>query len=299
MDNKIKIGIPRGLFYYKYNVLWRKFFEELDCDILISPETNYDIINSKNFCNNEICLPLKIFIGHINYLKDKVDYTLIANIDKINDEICCPYYNMLYDIVNNYLDVNIIGYKINEKNLKVQEREFIKIGEKLGFSKNFTLNAYHKAKIEEYKQNKIRYLIQQKKLTRNKLKILLIGQKYIIYDSLIGYKIIQLLNKQDCEIIFIDDIINDYNNDKSFEEIYKGESSFITLSNNFNKNKFINGIIYININKCNIHYFIKNKIHNDISLPSISILFDEEHLNNDYFKEISKFIDDIKGDVYE
>ena len=44
MDNKIKIGIPRGLYYYKYNILWKEFFKELGCDIIVSPETNFEIL---------------------------------------------------------------------------------------------------------------------------------------------------------------------------------------------------------------------------------------------------------------
>ena len=46
MDNKIKIGIPRGLYYYKYNILWKAFFKELGCDIIVSPETNFEILEN-------------------------------------------------------------------------------------------------------------------------------------------------------------------------------------------------------------------------------------------------------------
>ena len=81
MNSKIKIGIPRALLYYKYYTLWEHFFKELGLDILISPETNNEILqNGKKYTVDEACLSLKIYIGHVFYLIDKVDYILVPRI---------------------------------------------------------------------------------------------------------------------------------------------------------------------------------------------------------------------------
>ena len=48
--------------------------------------------------------------------------------------------------------------------------------------------------MEEYKQNKIEYLVQDKKLKRDKIKILIVGNTYNIYDNLLGKDLIDLLN---------------------------------------------------------------------------------------------------------
>ena len=95
-----------------------------------------------------------------------------------------------------------LSYLLNLEK-KYEEDEFIKIGEKLGFSKNYILTVYHKAKMEEYKQNKIEYLVQDKKLKRDKIKILVVGNTYNIYDNLLGKDLINLLNKLNCEAIYI------------------------------------------------------------------------------------------------
>ena len=148
MDNKIKIGIPRGLYYYKYNILWKEFFKELGCDIIVSPETNFEILeNGKKYSASEMCLSLKIYIGHVFYLKDKVDYVLVPRIvcEKINSESCTNFI-ALYDIINNTFDVNILNYNVDERKRKTEESAFIKMGEKLGFGKNYIESAYHKQK---------------------------------------------------------------------------------------------------------------------------------------------------------
>jgi len=38
------IGIPRALFYYKYQYLWEVFFNELDCRIVLSEPSNKQIL---------------------------------------------------------------------------------------------------------------------------------------------------------------------------------------------------------------------------------------------------------------
>ncbi|MGC8777608.1 MAG: acyl-CoA dehydratase activase-related protein, partial [Candidatus Caldatribacteriaceae bacterium] len=36
----IKVGIPRGLLFYRFYSLWKTFLEELGLEVVISPPTN-------------------------------------------------------------------------------------------------------------------------------------------------------------------------------------------------------------------------------------------------------------------
>ena len=191
MDN-ITIGIPRGLLYYKYKYLWTTFFKELDVNILISPWTNSKIINDGKKINNKICPFVQIYFGHIKYLIDNnVDYVLIFRINK-EDE--CYYYNALYDIVQNVFDIKLLDFNIDSKTS--EEDAFINIGKKLGFCMQSILNAYSCAKKEDYKQRKINYLLQQKKVTSKKEKILLISKNYINEDQYIKNNLLKNKNAE-------------------------------------------------------------------------------------------------------
>ncbi len=97
------IGIPRGMFYYDYYILWEEFFKNLNTKVVISPpKTNKDILNRGiSTCVDEACLPVKVFHGHVNYLKDKVDYIFIPKfISLYKREYCCPKHLGLPDMVN-------------------------------------------------------------------------------------------------------------------------------------------------------------------------------------------------------
>ena len=74
MDYKIKIGIPRGLYYYKYNILWKEFFKELGCDIIVSPETNFEILEKKD--------TVKFVSGSIEDLKKALEQNIPNLLEK-------------------------------------------------------------------------------------------------------------------------------------------------------------------------------------------------------------------------
>lgn len=234
----ITIGIPRGLLYYKYRHLWTSFFKELGINILISPFTNNEIIESvKNELYDDVCIALKIYIGHVKYLMDKVDYVLISRIDK--DE-SCYYYNSIYDIINNKYNIKILDFNIDEKT--TEEEAFIRMGHALKKGRGESLNAYKKAKKMDYKQKKINYLLQQKKLKKEDKKVLIVSNDYIYNDDFIKNNILKFNNISNTQLIYYD-IINPDNKNKN-------------CINDFN---MINKAIYIIPNFCfkNNHYMVK------------------------------------------
>ncbi len=39
VGEKMKVGIPRGLLFYRFYALWKTFLEELGAEVVISPPT--------------------------------------------------------------------------------------------------------------------------------------------------------------------------------------------------------------------------------------------------------------------
>ena len=56
----------------------------------MSPKTNRDILNTGQACVDEACLPVKVFHGHVDYLKDKVDYIFIPKFISLYRGILLP-----------------------------------------------------------------------------------------------------------------------------------------------------------------------------------------------------------------
>ena len=64
--------------YYITNIgIYGNTFKELGCHILLSPETNKEIMDQGiNHSIDESCLSAKIYMGHIYAIINQVDYIL-------------------------------------------------------------------------------------------------------------------------------------------------------------------------------------------------------------------------------
>lgn len=200
----MKIGIPRAYLYYKYHVLWETFFEELDIEYIVSPETNKDIINQgTRYAIDEACLPSKIFLGHVDYLIDKCDYILVPRVATLgtSKDIVCSRFQATYDLVKNVFrdrEIKLLYYSIDILNKDTELKAFLKMGKFLGKNKAQVLKAYYIAKQAE-KTTKLLELNEQKRnLESNKLKILVISHPYNIYDQYIGSPVLNTLKELDC-----------------------------------------------------------------------------------------------------
>lgn len=304
MDNKIIIGIPRALLYYKYEVLWKTFFRELGVNFIISPVTNKDILEyGKKYTMDEACLSLKIFMGHVFYLIDKSDCILIPRIVSLEKNMkLCTYFSALYDIVRNTFNVNILNYNIDVDNKKTEEDAFIKMGQELGYSKLLSYEAYKKAKKEQYKQRKIDFLIQNKKLQNNNIKVLLVSHPYNTNDYLVGKIIIDILEELNVEVIYAS--IGDPDNNK---DLYKNISKRLYWSYNQELLNSIelyknhaDGIILMTTFPCGPDSLVNDMCLRIIKKPIINIIVDELSTKESMQTRIESFIDIIKGEkIYE
>lgn len=98
----MKIGIPRALLYYYYYPLWKTFFEEMGCQVVVSRQTTKELID-KGIKHSvpELCVPIKIFNGHVlDLLEQGVDYVYVPRMMQIRNRECfCPKFMGLPDMV--------------------------------------------------------------------------------------------------------------------------------------------------------------------------------------------------------
>ena len=294
----IKIGIPRSLYFYYYGNLLKNFFENLGCEVVISPKTNKEIMeNGIKYSYSEMCMSLKNFIGHVFYLKDKVDYIVIPRIDNygINDQTCTNFL-AIYDIINNMFDINILNYNIDYQKHEDEIKGFIKMGVDLKFNYTDIINAYNKAKIED--MNLKDRLIRENnyKLSSSNLKILVVSHPYNTYDEYIGRPIIKVLENNDITVIY-SDLFNSSKTNKLSKKLSKN------LYFKFNKENIgsielvkdkIDGIIFLSTFPCGPDSLVNELVLRKIKVPSINIIIDDMDSLAGIETRIESFIDIIK-----
>lgn len=297
----MKIGIPRSINYYQNKYMWKYFFKKLNIEIVLSPKSNREIINCGNdIANDEMCLSLKNYLGHINYLKDKCDYILIPRIDNYGrSNQTCTNFLSFYDIVNNLFEVKLLNYNINYEKGQNEYKAYQKIGKELKISKRKIRDAYIYALVKSNKELKKIYINELNKLNSDKLKILIVGHDYNIEDALIGNPIIKYLEQNNCEVIRS-------NNLPAIDTNSLAKQISNTLYWKYNKESIgaipfcenkIDGIILLSSFPCGPDSIVNELVIRRVNKPIINLIIDDLDAFSGFETRLESFIDILKQKV--
>lgn len=275
----MKIGIPRGLFYYYYGDLWTYFFDKLDIPYVISPETNKEIrdLGSK-YSSDEMCLSLKNYIGHVAYLSSFCDYILVPRIDNYGKyDQTCTNFLAAFDIVNNLFDVKILNYNIDLTNGETLYYGLRRIAKMFNKSNKNIKNAYRFALIKYNKDMKKRIIDNTNKLDLKGKKILLVSHNYNTYDSTIGKSVIGFLENMGCIVIYSDLFDKKLCRKKSLEispNIYWKYSKECIGSIALCGNK-IDGIIFLSTFPCGLDSLVNELVIRKTDKKCLNLVIDD------------------------
>ncbi|HHV46161.1 MAG TPA: hypothetical protein GXX53_04610 [Tissierellia bacterium] len=218
----IRVGIPRSMFYFDYFSLWKRFFECLGAEVIISPRTNKHILNrGVNACVDESCLPVKVFHGHVDYLKDKVDCIFIPKIiSTCKREYNCPKHLGLPDMIKHsfselpcIIDIEV-NLRKSDRNLK---KSVLNAGSFFEKRKRRIYNAFNEAlkQYDDYVKMMTKGIIPLRTFDKNddmsllssiirkdyNRTILVLGHSYNIYDQFINMGLIKKLKNLGFDIV--------------------------------------------------------------------------------------------------
>lgn len=116
--DKIRIGIPRALYFYEHFPLWSTIFEELGFELVLSSRTNQNVIaEAIESVKAETCFPVKVIHGHVrDLLKKDVDYLFLPSTITVNPKdtdfrmsYACPYIQAIPYIIRSAIDISGVG----------------------------------------------------------------------------------------------------------------------------------------------------------------------------------------------
>ena len=297
----MKIGIPRSLLYHHYHDVWDLFFTELGCEMFYSPKTTKSLLEKgKKHIVDESCLSMKIHMGHVDYLSGKCDYILVPYIDRYSkaDSLCANFYG-IYDLAKTIFPDRIIHYHIDEKR-NDERKAYIEMARELGFSKTEAGLAYDKAKKNANSLQEKAMEENKKLLESEKIKVLLVGHLYNVYDDYVGNPIISYLNKNNVEVIFA------HLNDAKPQEYKKISDSLYWKYNKklFNGlvtyEKDVDGVILLTTFPCGPDSLVNELCLGKVTKPTIQLIIDELNSGTGLETRLESFVDILeqrKGDA--
>lgn len=217
----LKVGIPRALFFYYYYPLWKRFFENLGAEVVVSPYTNKEILDNGVSCAvDEACLPVKVYYGHVIALKDRVDLMFLPRLVSLESKTyICPKFMGLPDMIrSNVKELPTIidtTFDLSKKSASIAE-PVRKVGHFLESRDKVILRAW--ADAEKYQErfeawvNKgylpidvLKYVEKGTKLpapdSQEKITIAVVGHAYNIYDTYVSMDLIRHLRNMGVRVI--------------------------------------------------------------------------------------------------
>ncbi len=98
----MRVGIPRGLFFYHFYPQWKTFFNDLNWEVITSPPTNKKMAGAGILMAvSEACFPVKVLYGHIlELVGTEVDYIFMPRLVSIERRsYICPKFMGIPDML--------------------------------------------------------------------------------------------------------------------------------------------------------------------------------------------------------
>ncbi|HHU18013.1 MAG TPA: 2-hydroxyglutaryl-CoA dehydratase [Clostridiales bacterium] len=293
----MKIGIPGGLLFHKYEPFIRTFFNEMELDVEYSVKSSKEILDlGIRNCVDEACLPMKLFHGHTAKLQKTCDYTVIPRIMKCEfGESICPKFQGLPELVSggtgrsNQIFTEPI-YMNDQRKLKKALKKSSRL---IGVSDKKMEKAFSSAM--ENQRNTSFGLNEN----NYRHKIFLAGHPYNIYDSFANMNLLQKLHNLDVGVI-TEESVSRYEKMEALSGLIK-RPYWLFFINNFApamaliKKKEINGIIYISSFCCGTDSIIIEMIKNRLgSFPLLVLKIDEQTGEAGYNTRLEAFREVLK-----
>lgn len=319
----MKIGLPRALLYYKYGVLWEAFLNDISLELAVSSPTNKRIIsNGLNFAESEICLPVKVFYGHVYELIERgIKNIFIPRVVAVEKKAyTCPKFLGLPDMVNSaYPDISIITAEFNrKKGILGFYKGFQQIAGSLGISKSKTITAILKAEKKYHKfrtllekgfsfKESLSFVLHNKPLPKkseektNRPIIGIASHSYNIYDEYLSLNLLKKLEDLNVNYLTPDNvppnIWTKFSSHLPKFLFWTYERELLGSAVYWMEKRMIDGLIYVLSFACGpdsiVQYVLEDEARK-YSIPFMTVVLDEHSAEAGLLTRLEAFIDMIR-----
>ena len=217
-----RIGIPMALMAYDMLPAWRRFFEELGCEVVLSPPTCDEMLaEGLKHLVVETCLPVKAFCAHCFWLDGEgLDFIFVPSLvisgkDSHGKETShCPYVQSLVQFARPIVDTPLLNPVINWKlDPNSETREMAKLAPLLGRSARDGREAWRIAREAQYGfRERLRSIgdgiVRSLEKDRGKRAFVLMGKDYNVGDERLSSGITSILESKG-ETVLTQDMLSD------------------------------------------------------------------------------------------
>ncbi len=299
-------------------------FDALEIETVLSKPTSKDIMNKGvEYSVSEICVPIKVFTGHVASIIDQVDYLFIPRMMSISKhEYFCPKFMGLPDMIKYTIpgaENKILSPKIESRSDKISNpKNYRELQAMLGIESRKLHHALKKAEKEwqvfrkESKKGKVLSDIlgdthQKQIVSKNnqwdniEITIGLLGYVYNIYDDFISMNIIDKLRELNIKILTFEMLdertIQDHIKFMKKQLFWTFSNKLLGAGYHFYNQAKVDGLIHVTAFGCGPDSIIGKILElesNTYHKPFMTIRVDEHSGESHLQTRVEAFIDMIK-----
>ena len=218
VSKRLTLGIPAGLHLYDEILFWRTFFDLLSIKTITSERYKTPVQDGKKRCGAEFCAPMAAMHGHVDYLKNKVDYIFLPvylkepGEIKMRNQYC--YYTQFVSSVISTQDIFEPADKLLKPILKTTHGELsirielFRVLRSIGLDELEFIDlsrAYEKAKahVQSVKEQ-WQGLYQQETKGVDDIHVMLLGRPYTVLSPVMNNYIPEVIEKMGVKTFFMD-----------------------------------------------------------------------------------------------
>lgn len=213
----MRVGVPRGLSYYRDFVPWRTFLDALGATVVVSPQTTRATLEAgQAYTVPESCLPLKVLCGQVRALVARCDALLIPSVRRYSAGAAnCAQIIGLPDVLKAVME-DLPDLIVPEVDLSGGLRSFIGLALQVGTTFTLSPLLIRNAAVaawESYAQ--VRHRLQAGRITptdlwdphcadgmRSKalssatpdgIRVAVVGHPYVLYDEYVNHRLLERL----------------------------------------------------------------------------------------------------------
>lgn len=306
----LRVGIPRGLLYYEYFPLWREFFTALGAEVVQSPPTNKQLFEQGlHYSLDETCLPVKLYMGHVAALIDRVDYLFVPRIVSISKgDYHCPKFSGLPDMVRSIFPklppiLEVVADRTEHKGQLL--KSIYRIGALFRQNPVRIYGAYRQAlkywreTAGDWEKSLLPHDVFH--TTRTGPTVAVIGHSYNLYDIYCNHNLLELLQRMGVGVVTPEQLT--YKRARATAETHlpglcwsMGKRLYGTAIE-YAGQKEIDGIILVTSFECGIDSLLMDTIERELlhyKKPAMLLVIDEHTGEAGVITRLEAFVDMLK-----
>ena len=287
----IRVGVPRSILHHEFGGVIACFLRALGVDVVLSPPTNREIFRAgKRVVIDELCFPIKIFVGHVAHLAglnvDRIVVPVVVGHE--NDRVFpCHPRSRLADIVRalgvcDEARLLSPAFRFDADGLCAEG--FHELARSLGFLEEESHRALPKLQTRDS-----RPVIPS--ATHAGPTVGIVGRPYVVKDAWANNHLAQRLESLGCRAVTEDDVLSVGYSPEGMGLHFALAARTLTLARRWDRSPEIAGIVFLLPFNCGPDGDIARHLQRTVDTPMLTLVLDELRSSAGMVTRLEAFVD--------